>query len=80
MRVLTNLVILGDQDSVLTPGGRHDDLVGGVTLKRLWQCATFHKHRPSQFGEMKTRHVRRRIEPLIEGPIEHELFLINLLG
>jgi hypothetical protein len=63
----------------MTPSGRHKDLVGPITVKRLRELAAVDENRPRQLPDPQTRRCRRLIEPPIHRAVEHELLLLDLL-
>jgi hypothetical protein len=59
VRVADDLPVFRYECGVVFPGGRHDDLVGGIAVKRLGQSTTLDQDGPRYVGELQAGALRR---------------------
>jgi hypothetical protein len=80
VRICPEPPIARDEDGLMVAGRSDDHLVGRIAVKRRGQLAAFEENRWRQLGEHQPSGSKGLIHPVAHRPIEHELFLLDLLG
>src|SRR5437870_8232266 len=79
LRFMTQAPISGDQDQPMHPGGRHDELIGGVAGRK---CREAHCVGDDFWSEREDVHVAGDgvVEPCFEIAVEGQLAELRLLA